>query len=336
MLKLVSIAIFISSVSGIVHSRPLFPKLVTDFNVYAKQTINYKRSDFQGAVGSGDQILLENFSILDIPAQRIIKSKASVITRDFFLNSGKVFYGDVVATGQVSIQNGRVMSRGIYSPLINIINGGYTHGAYSNHPRRYPDLTHYNFQLDTILDRLNSWRSTARAAEHNNQWQVFSAVEDDKRLNVFEVSSLSKNILISNNGDAREYFIIFINEKKNATLVNTNFKLINKAHRSNILFVFPEAKTLKIARSGSGLGDRMVGIPASIFAPNTDVTFTDGLLTGSLFAKNLIGFDYSYNPGGQINNGQFLCFATPMLRSGVIDFSRCSSPQENSQRQQKY
>lgn len=331
MFKLIAILTFV--LSNVLQARPLLPLYVTDFNIYVKDSIAYSSSDFQGVTGAGNSITLTHFSILDLLEQAPTKSKASVVTKRFELTNGNVFHGDVVAQDSTYLTNAQVLNGEIYSRYIDIQQGGFSRGPYANTNYNFPNLNLYSEQIDETLTELESLETIARRPSKFGSFQSFSARTDGKLINVFKADNLVGNILFDAGNDSREYFIVLLNNAYETQIKNKYFKLINGAKAENILLVYLNPGKLTLSTSGTGMGDTRTGIPASIFAPKADIHFYNGLLTGAIFANSLSGLSGNYT-GGQINNGQFICFEYPTFnRYGNLDFSRCVKSRRQNQRQ---
>jgi choice-of-anchor A domain-containing protein len=301
------------------------PKSYKDFQVYAIEGIYYSFSDFQGIVGSGGPISLQNFSILDDRSQLGgFKNPFpySVFAKDFFLSSGTVQQGGVYAQDSITLINASVA--GNISTKKAYVKNASVRGRTS----KVPTLHFVNFQYDLYKFANNMGNTDGKLPTYERltfgerdlgHYQVFRAAEGDgKLMNVFSVSNM-RNFAISSNGDSREYFVI-VNRDEHVDLSYLDIKLLDGVSPTKILYVFPYATTIKINNSGvSSLSGREVGlgIPGSIVAPHADIYFTDGLVTGSIYAKTLRGSPEStgtYQPGGQVNYAPFVCFASNSCR----------------------
>lgn len=301
------------------------PKSYKDFQVYAIEAIDYSFSDFQGIVGSGGFINLKNFSVLDDRSQLGgFKNPFpySVFTKEFILNSGTIQQGGVYAQDSLILVNASVAGN------ISTKKAYIKNASIKGRTSKVPPLHFVNFQYDLYKfannmsytdGKLPTYEKLTYGDRDLGYYQVFRAAEGDgKLMNVFSITNM-RNFAISSNGDSREYFVI-VNRDEHVDLSYLDIKLLDGTSPTKILFVFPYATTIKINNSGvSSLSGREVGlgIPGTIVAPHAEIFFTDGLVTGSIYAKTLRGSPETTGvnlPGGQVNYAPFVCFASNTCR----------------------
>jgi len=310
--KILPILLLCSSFSA--FAGQYFPSKVTSFRVYATEKIDYSLSDFQGVVGAGKSITLSRFGVLDDPRNYKNPFFFSVITKNFSLTNGSVYQGGVIATDSLKLRDAGV-NGALISQRVSIRNNRHSE-TYSETIAQVPAFNKYKTQLLNLQNKYLELSSSIESSKKERGGYNFKAVEGDGTLdNIFVIDNLDTNISFKGNSDKRERFIIVVNSKNYVTdfsISFIDFKLGRSVSPNNILFVFPHAESLYITMSGTSdiYGqDLRIGIPGSILAANADVTFENGLITGSLFAKNIYGGDSKGGSnGGQVNPGSFSGF----------------------------
>ncbi len=112
--------------------------------------------------------------------------------------------------------------------------------------------------------------------------------------------------VIKLSGSPQELLIIIV-PQTNPVIEGLGLELTGGIDESKIVWLFPNATTLRIAHSGMNpaqLG-RNIGLPGTFIAPYADVSFQNALITGALFARSLVGLasdpECRGDVSGQIN-----------------------------------
>ncbi len=112
--------------------------------------------------------------------------------------------------------------------------------------------------------------------------------------------------VIKINGSSNELLVIIVPQTQ-PVIEGLGIELSGGIDESRIVWLFPNATTLRIARSGMNPAryGRNIGIPGTFIAPYAEVSFQNALITGALFARSLIGLasdpDCRADVSGQIN-----------------------------------
>lgn len=319
---------------------------IFDYNVYTKENLVYVKSDIQGYVATGDKAYLRSFNILE--ELRTTERPYSLVSGStVYLANGDVYNAGVLTLGNADIQNGYIEGDVVANGdiLMSRRNTSLA-GRKLPYSRNRVNFTEYNQTLDAASRYFSALKENVQVGTrevNNSQYLNLKADNDNGQLkNVFYLNKLESNLVIDAAGDPREYFVINVAANYNS-LKYLDIKLLGGAEPSRILFNFYAAQTVELHASGaSSLSNREMGlgIPGTILAPQADVFFYEGLLTGSLYAKNLYGFtprsekeiryymdSFPYRslngewPSGQINNGQFICLQN--AKPGDTSFGNC-------------
>lgn len=282
------------------------PKSFSDFNVYASQDIVYAKSDIQGIVGAKNSITFSSFSVLDDREQLGFFENPfnySVFTNTFALINGSISDGGVYSRDKAFIKyasiDGNVASN---SAKIQSSSYGYI---------KKPKYLNFDLITQSMHDYSNSILAKTNYIKNEYEsggYTVLKANDHNGKLeNVFKLDKMT-NLVIDSNGDDREYFIIR-NDSEEISMSYLDIKLKGDVSPNKILFFFPNAKNVRITASGVSTEDgyeARIGVPGTVLAPNAKIVFYNGLITGAVYAKELVGRDGIY-PGGQINFGKFVC-----------------------------
>lgn len=127
-----------------------------------------------------------------------------------------------------------------------------------------------------------------------------------KHLNVFD---LPADVI------GRAFEIMIVQGSTGTIVINVSGSEVNLENlglRTNgfdpkkIIWNFHEARKLTIHRTGSPeiYEGRALGFPGTVLAPFAETTFTEAVITGAIFTKNLFGSVPGLN-GGQVNDAVF-------------------------------
>lgn len=299
------------------------------FSVFTEESIQYRASDFEGPVAAGGSVSVERF--------RFAGSGGLEIGGDFSLKNGGIDHNRVSVGGQ-SLLQGMAWGPGRWTGGVAVLLkdgnlNGTVHTKLMNIALRNGNLTGTVKEIVPMsakesleLQQSLEARNEARAEEMRELSAGYATMSEstpefvdgelrfrsDIPCRAFKIEAaqlkpgrilrfLGKgNIIVNVYGDTAE-------------LVDIGTR---GAREGQVLWNFPEAESLLIARSGSsepGRDGRALGIAGSVLAPLAKVYFYQGLITGSLWARALDGnHDSAEIPGGQVNLGRFAgCPAAP-------------------------
>lgn len=310
--------------------------LITDFAVYSKSNIEYARSDFEGLVGAGGDIVVEDFSFVNATNSGVIAAGT--------LKQSRGFIGSVpVVTGK-SIQlstlkaNGALNSCEVYldytqvsgdirANYLKVTTSGYmnyetsSYGAWKKISRgvctsREATLTNDMASLGIDLDNLS-----AKCNELNGEVVEVAygrlVLKGDKAQNIFNVDGTFM-------GSVRQ--ILFQIPANSTAIINVSGSSVvfenlgvklNGADPKKIIWNIYEATSLHIRHAGGSeiVNGRGVGMPGTFMAPQAETTFNEALITGSLWVKTLDGNEPGLN-GGQVNDSLFNGISCLPVRPG--------------------
>ena len=285
-----------------------YPQGFQDFHVYAIDAIDYRASDFQGLVGAGRQILLKDFSILDMHPDYQHPFSSSVFTREFLLQRGSVHRGGVYAQDFLSLDRARVYGP-LYSDFVSTVDSYYQGTAKIENAISFAQIAHSMWDMKRKLDGYAE-NNLHQSVRREGEYQILRAnIQDKSQINWFRIGELSH---LKIDGMTADELIVVELTGTRYHLQDLHWQLLGDTRAEQILFYFPRANYIEITRSGHDYGHRpdRFGIAASLFAPSARMLLYDALITGSLYAYHIRG-DLGCHPGAQINQGKFRCFAEP-------------------------
>lgn len=311
---------------------------ITDYSVFSKTNIEYVRSDFEGLVGAGGNIYVEDFAFVSgrahsgvLVGESFSHLRGSIdgnveAGKSFILGSAEMF-GKIIAPevvldyssvkGQIranslGITRGYSGNRTSYYSSVRRMSNGESEQRYSKLRDQFQQLS---IQLDDISEKCRDLESQ-RVKPLNGRLILKGA----PGMNVFSVKGT----------DLRDVWQIELNIPSHSTAIinvsgesisldKMNIKL-NGTDPHKVLWNFYEAESLNIRYSGSSeiYHGRGVGMPGTFMAPYAHVTFQESLITGSLLVKSLSGVEPQLS-GGQVNDALFngqLCTETPPSHEG--------------------
>lgn len=281
-----------------------------EFNVYTIHDIGKTNavygSDFQGPAATGGNANFGGFSLNAVgPAYNYsLYSNGNVL-----LNSGSFNNGGVQAAGNISISSGTI--NGNISGGGNLQGGtGQVNGNVSISGTNTSSLTingttqtgqpfSPNLNIPSITQYFQNassyWGGLSPTATYTNNFGqlVVSNLSSGRNVVNLTFADLSNSYGIALNGPADAFVIFNISDATptDTLLKSVTFSYLNGISGTDVLFNLTNAT--KVNLNG--------GEYLSILAPNADITFPSGLVTGNLIANNLFG-------SGQVNIGGFTGF----------------------------
>jgi choice-of-anchor A domain-containing protein len=280
-----------------------------DFNVYTLGSIGTQadpyESDIQGIVGSGGNAYFSGFSAnLNGPAYLYSVYSGGSVN----INSGSVSNGGIEAAGNVYLNsatiNGNVNSGGnlqggngnIYGNAS--LSGTNTSSITISGSVLTNQLFTPSLNLSSISNYFQSassyWAGLAATAAVNdvyNQLQV--TLSAGRNIVDLSLAQLSSAYGIQLTGPSNAYVIFNITDATPTmqTLHDVTFTYSGGVGGNDVIYNLPNATQLTL----NG-GDYL-----SILAPQANITFLPGLVTGNLIAQSLVG-------SGQVDEGTFAGF----------------------------
>ncbi len=257
-----------------------------DYLVCSGSDITYYGSDFQGPACAVGNVEVTQFA-LDSRYSKNCQSwtiggnyKQGTGSADGNISvGGNVNLGSVRVSGE--LQYGGNLSLAVSNVLggLKPVNKEIPKGAAANAWKFFED------QSKTMADK----KATSKPQTFNK----ILTLSNQGINQVFEIKAkdLQSTKVIKIDGTCATPLIINI-IGESAIISETDIQ-ISKSLEScmgNIFFNFPHAKSIVIKKSGAG----KIGIPGTILAPQANLDFSDDLVTGGVFARNITG-------SGQVN-----------------------------------
>lgn len=255
-----------------VLARPALDLL--QLQVFAKQSIEAERSDYQGPTAAGGTIELSDFEI----------------------------GGDLTAGGRVSFDRGHVVGF-VRSPDVRMTRV-FSSGA---GPAEGGPFDLISLKLDLLGARMAALRPTSRVevgrgADGKTEFRATAR-------GALEVVDLAGDQLNASGEDRTR--LVFVGDKSAKLLVRVHGRSVQMRHvdfavsggldPSRIVLFFPDARALDIVFSG-GARDENGGlwdVPGSIVAPDAALRFAATTVTGQVFAQSITAM--AGLPGGQVD-----------------------------------
>ncbi|MDX1931068.1 MAG: choice-of-anchor A family protein [Capsulimonadales bacterium] len=271
--------------------------VANDYNLFVLEDVSQSGSDTEGRMAVGGKLTLSSYDVASLMGDGA-GVHLVISTGPFEMTYGRI-RGSLISDGPIKLHNptalGNVSGNGsVAFDQYGTVSGNVTYGTtFSNHPgsrttisgtvtRRTVSLP---FSFAAVRADLHSLTDRLRSAPATGTVQVryggITCVGNRAGLNVFNV----------NGTDLANCNSLTINVPSNATAVlnvsgtnnrmrNFGFTLLGGADRTRILYNFPETTTLTF----SG-----IGIQGSVLAPRAALTFSNGVLNGTLICKSLTG-----------------------------------------------
>lgn len=295
-----------------------------DYAVFSKENITYSRSDFEGAVVAGKTISVQDFLFVSgIKAEGIkagewfnqlrgqINSQVNAGKNILLINvnaltsitAENVFLDQTSVSGRIKTKYLNITTSHMGYPTSS--HGGFkkmsNHEAVKRHVNLKTEIAGLSHDLDLLSKECNSLSGTE--IQLNNGQIILSS---DNKKNVFNISAetIMKASTIEFAVPRDSTTIINVS---GARLVIENLGIVlNGLSPRNIIWNIFEAEELVISNSGSleTFQGRAIGLPGVFLAPEAKTTFTEAVITGSLFVKDLDGDEEGKN-GGQVNDGTY-------------------------------
>ncbi len=306
---------------------------LTEFSVFSKTNISYARSDFEGLVGAGSSVRVEDFTFF---GQR---SASGVLIGDNLSHlRGQILdhnlqVGSTVELSQLR-HTGRLSAHDLY---LNHAGVGHV-TAFDVHrtigPNGHPTAGYESVrvisrrasetrrtELKTKLSRISSAMDELSAkCRHlpGKEVKVHGRLLNlmgNQDMNVFTIDANELNKVDNIVFDLAPLSTTVINIRGARVELERVGVRVNQANIRRLIWNIYEARELDIRFSGTGeiVNNRAIGLPGVFLAPHAKATFIEALITGSLFVRELHGVEAGWS-GGQVNYSPFdgrACGYTP-------------------------
>jgi choice-of-anchor A domain-containing protein len=243
--------------------------LADGYNVFVCNNFHATNSDVEGRVAVGNNFDASGYSIGEKLAPR--SGTSLYVGGDFKFVNGQVRNGNVVT------KDGTPTTSSFGTPEGTLVKNGTFGFSISN---AFADLTNKSKQASNIV-------ANGRTAIQYGGI-TFSGGNGATRIFTINASDLASANNLTINASAGSSAIINV-RGSSASFNNAGFNLTGGITADKVLFNFADAKTINL----SG-----VGFNGSILAPQADLNFNNGVLTGQVVVNNFSG-------SGQINLGNY-------------------------------
>ncbi|MGZ3774500.1 MAG: collagen-binding domain-containing protein [Pseudobdellovibrionaceae bacterium] len=282
------------------------PKL-HDFTVYSIGNIEVQKSDHQGMTGAGGSIYAKNFLFKSNPSVCIaVAAKKDLWVLSSFINGdtetrGAVNFENVGTSGNVRAESANVYSSGVDGNMMTL---GKSEISFSGIDRKN-DLKQSDFTVDynSISNELKQESNMLAQAEPNNhiiENKTDLIIELRPGKNTFNLrkSSLQNAKRIFFRGGDETSSAIFNINGDELYLENQQFILASPIKIHNITWNIFQAQFLRITHTYSAV----IGMPGIVMAPLAQVEFNEALITGALYAGEIVTSKYVTElKSGQVN-----------------------------------
>lgn len=276
--------------------------------VFTSGSISAFKSDFQGTVAAGGDVYLEDFYLDQTKCLSLTTAGQAGLAYGSVKNSMEGLKSVAIMNARV---NGALRSNGdIYVSSANTDKAIgpkrplTKNSNYFSFERRSitptADFNDLNKQMIALSNQLASLPSNMEVKVSGNK-VILTA---KNKVNAVTLSTQSLPLLTENLIEihAEENQQVTINfEGTLVALQGLGVELYGSVRPADINWNFKNAQSLFIKNTANAY----YGIPGTVIAPNADVEFYEGLITGALYAKSIIYTDLSKGlKTGQINDGR--------------------------------
>ena len=291
-----------------------------DFTVFSKGDINYAKSDFEGLVGAGGSVRVQNFLF-----KRASSGENGLLVGNVFIHEMGSIVAETLKVGvrvdltkvditkkrtnlivpKARLENvdlrGSVIATDITSITSNIQN---EIGINSDDVRNLQNFLDAEFRfVSSSMDNLSSecLRVGGRAPLRIYDQLIIKATVPGRNVFFLSEKDLSEvnQITLSAVPNAN---IIINSDAQFISLRKVGMRIEGDLQVERVLWNFAQASEVVLESTGSAkmIDGRPIGIPGTVLAPHANVKFLNGALTGSMWVKSLEGVDRNQN-GGQVN-----------------------------------
>lgn len=280
-----------------------------DFTVYSIGNIDVQQSDYQGLTGAGGFVLARNFQFNTNPATCLALTAGG----DLGISSAAIL-GNTESGGTAGINStgarGDVTAKGAFinssSVRGNLITNETPKIQYSGIGGLRKKLKSLGLRTDhsaiaselEIESAKHSYTSSNNSAKTQGDVLVIELKAGENRFTLLNPQTLTEAKTIYILGDASATAVINI-PGENIMLESQNVVLDGQIRPSNITWNFYQAKFLHLSHTHNA----KLGMPGIVMAPKAVVEFNEALITGALYAGDIVTslVPYSGLNAGQVN-----------------------------------
>ncbi len=299
---------------------------IDNFNLFLTGDWNYRKSDVEGRAAVGGSVNIKRFSIgekagrtdYSLIAGGRIDAGGTGDAEGGQVNNGGIYAGGGVNIKRVGLPTGDIVSKGDISVTQTTLEDGNVRTASDKVTLDKVGMTKgtitkkdnaitppFDFDAINLSEMANNFYTEGTALTYDNS-------RNKGKLLVADCYNRSGTYYFNVYGSVFEnawgFFInapadttVIINVRENTsdesdalTISNMDFRLSGGIRAGNILYNFINFKKITMHH---------IGLFGSILAPGANINFYEGIMTGTLMAKNLTGGSYyDGTNGGQINS----------------------------------
>ncbi len=322
------VAIALLSITTFSHAQEL-----TDFSVFSKTDIDYSRSDFEGLVGAGSSVRVEDFSFVGKPSasgvlvgENLSHNRGGILDHNLQVGSTAEI-SELRHTGRISAHEVYLNHAGVghitaFDVHRTIGRNGYPTAGYESvrvisrraSEARRVELNSKLSHLSTSMDELSTKCRQLPGKEVKAHGRVLTFA-GNLEMNVFTVDAVELSKARTIVFDLAPLSTTVINIRGSRVEFQRVGMRVNQTNIRRLIWNMFEASELDIRFSGTSevVNNRGIGLPGVFLAPQAKATFIEALITGSIFVKDLDGNEAGVS-GGQVNYSPFdgrACGYTP-------------------------
>lgn len=264
-----------------------------DYLVCSGSDLTYHESDFQGPACAVGNVSVSNFAL---DSKFSTNCNSWTVGGNYTQENGSMD-GTLTAGGDVTlnrtIASGKVKSGGnFYSHDAHVLGGTQPIDA-----AIAKDNVKKSWQFFEDQSKIMAAKKANSKSKTSDGVTTFAAHGNNQ---IFDIKSkdISETKVVKLDGTCSTPFIINV-RGDDVVISKIDFQISPRLKTciGQIFFNFPDAKSIVLNKSGGGSAtpdEKALGVPGTILAPLAKLDFTDGLVTGGVFAGNIVG-------SGQVN-----------------------------------
>jgi choice-of-anchor A domain-containing protein len=261
-----------------------------DYQVCSGSDLTYQESDFQGPACAVGNVTLTNFAL---DSKKSSNCNSWTVGGNFLQENGSAD-GNVMAGGQVAIKKTVIAGKLKHGSTLGNSESNVIGGRESIEPE--VAISAATAAWTFFEEQSKSMAKQTVTAKPKNAGGVMT-LASKSNTQVFEIKAkdFQSAKVVKLEGTCSSAFIVNITGEE-VVISGIDIQLSGRlaACPEKVFFNFPQAKSIVLNKSGTGT----IGVAGTILAPLASLDFTDGLVTGGVFAKKITG-------SGQVN------FSTP-------------------------
>ena len=273
------IKLILCTIAYVLFSSPVFAidlGVASPYNAFVFREFSALSSDVQGALVAGGDISINNYSVGDKLDPQTI-SDVLISGGDIVFPSGRVYYGNIIASGSVD---------GVGSPVTNGMQNGATIQGNTTIPIDFDNAYAELSSLSISLSNLSS--NTTYESQWGGLYLHGDCVSDQQIFNLDGATVLSSHTF-QIDCIPTDAYVIFNISGVDVGLTNMSLASLSP-HRQRVIFNFYQAQSLTL----SG-----IGVEGTVLAVDADINNPQGVIKGQLIAQ-------SWNGMMQLNHMPFI------------------------------